>query len=222
MLLAASAMSLGPAIWAYSFVFVSCSCAISLGMSNSQAWLERLLDSMAWGGLLTYLCSWLTVLVPRVCPGVTFLLRRSLSCLGATVGQRSSSHADMASDAGLQCNVPLGFCKIVVPFTRRFSIRGHQCSAELPDLQGQPVAGACSQGSGQSGTDSVNTADMHSLQLKTMSPNASGQALSITANATASSAHNGSDASMQILGGYYDDNAEMSASSLNRWGCNIS
>lgn len=164
-----------PGFWVYAFLFVSCEYGVSLVVNAGQPWwLEKLLVSFAWGGLLALLPGLLAKVITRVWASQisALVLHIPAPSTSATVGQLCASCADSAPEGWLECN---GQAVCRSEFSNLFSAIGSKFGSgnstttfNVPDLQGRVAIGRGSYGPTQYTLGGKGGEDMHTLQLGEM------------------------------------------------------
>lgn len=161
-----------PGFWVYMFLFISCEYGVSLVVNAGQPWwLEKLLVSVAWGGLLAYLPALLAQIIRKVWASQisAFIMPSAVSTLSETVGSLSLSCADQAPDGWLECNgqaVPRSkFTSLFAAIGDKFGKGDGTATFNLPDLQGRVAVSRGTQGTEQYNLGSHGGEAKHTLQL---------------------------------------------------------
>lgn len=162
-----------PGFWVYMFLFISCEYGVSLVVNAGQPWwLEKLLVSVVWGGLLAYLPALLAQIIRKVWASQisAFIMPSAANTpCSEAVGSLSHSCADQAPDGWLECNgqaVPRSkFTSLFAAISDKFGKGDGKATFNLPDLQGRVAVGSGTQGTEQYNLGSDGGEAKHSLQL---------------------------------------------------------
>lgn len=170
-----------PGFWVYAFLFISCEYGVSMVVNGGQPWwLEKLLVSFAWGGLLAALPGLLAKVITRVWASQisAFILPIPASSTSATAGQLCASCADEAPEGWLECNGQAvcrsQFSDLFAAIGEKFGTGDSATTFNVPDLQGRVAVGRGSQGSSQYSLGDCGGEAMHTLQLHEMPPHSHG------------------------------------------------